>query len=61
MIHKLKPEVTRDDKFARLAWARVLKGNVEGADEGKVPATDRVAAGSLPASRHALELAQDTD
>jgi hypothetical protein len=29
--HKLKPEVTRDDKFARLAWARVLRGNVEAA------------------------------
>jgi hypothetical protein len=30
-IHKLKPEVTRDDKFARLVWARVLRGNVEAA------------------------------
>jgi hypothetical protein len=29
--NKLKPEVTRDDKFARLAWARVLRGNVEAA------------------------------
>jgi hypothetical protein len=29
--HKLKPEVTRDEKFARLAWARVLRGNVEAA------------------------------
>lgn len=29
--HRLKPEVTRDDKFARLAWARVLRGNVEAA------------------------------
>jgi hypothetical protein len=29
--HVLKPEVTRDDKFARLAWARVLKGNAEAA------------------------------
>src|SRR5215813_12170394 len=29
--HKLKPEVTRDDKFARLVWARVLKGNAEAA------------------------------
>lgn len=33
MIHKLKPEVTRDDKFARLVWARVLKGNAEGATD----------------------------
>lgn len=24
--NKLKPEVTRDDKFARVAWARVLRG-----------------------------------
>jgi len=29
--NKLKPEVTRDDKFARIAWARVLRGNVEAA------------------------------
>jgi hypothetical protein len=29
--HKLKPEVTRDDKFARLVWARILKGNAEAA------------------------------
>jgi hypothetical protein len=29
--NKLKPEVSRDDKFARLAWARVLRGNVEAA------------------------------
>ena len=29
--NKLKPTVTRDDKFARLAWARVLRGNVEAA------------------------------
>ena len=29
--NKLKPEVTRDDKFARLAWERVLRGNVEAA------------------------------
>jgi hypothetical protein len=29
--NKLKPCVTRDDKFARLAWARVLRGNVEAA------------------------------
>ena len=29
--NKLKPEVTRDEKFARLAWARVLRGNVEAA------------------------------
>lgn len=29
--NKLKPEITRDDKFARLAWARVLRGNVEAA------------------------------
>lgn len=32
MKHKLKPEVTRDDKFARLVWARILKGNAEAAD-----------------------------
>jgi hypothetical protein len=30
-IHELKPEVTRDDKFARLVWARILKGNAEAA------------------------------
>lgn len=35
MVHKLKPEVTRDEEFARLAWARILKGNAEGADEGQ--------------------------
>jgi hypothetical protein len=35
MVHKLKPEVTRDDKFARLVWARVLKGNAEGAADGE--------------------------
>ena len=35
MVHTLKPEVTRDDKFARLVWARILKGNAEGADEGE--------------------------
>jgi len=29
--NKLKPEVTRDEKFARIAWARVLRGNVEAA------------------------------
>ena len=29
--NKLKPEITRDDKFARIAWARVLRGNVEAA------------------------------
>ena len=29
--NRLKPEVTRDDKFARLAWARILRGNVEAA------------------------------
>ena len=33
--NKLKPEVTRDDKFARLAWARVLRGNVEAATSEK--------------------------
>jgi mono/diheme cytochrome c family protein len=31
----LKPEVTPDEKFARLAWARVLRGNVEGAGDGQ--------------------------
>ncbi len=34
--NKLKPEVTRDDKFARIAWARVLRGNVEAATSEKV-------------------------
>jgi len=29
--NRLKPEITRDDKFARLAWERVLRGNVEAA------------------------------
>ena len=29
--NKLKPSITRDDKFARLAWERVLRGNVEAA------------------------------
>jgi hypothetical protein len=33
--NKLKPEVTRDDKFARLAWERVLRGNVEMAGGGE--------------------------
>ena len=33
MKHKLKPEVTRDDQFARLVWARILKGNAEAADQ----------------------------
>jgi len=33
--NKLKPEVTRDEKFARLAWARVLRGNVEAATSEK--------------------------
>jgi hypothetical protein len=41
-IHKLKSGVTRDDKFARLAWARVLRGNVEAAtnDESYPPNID---------------------
>jgi hypothetical protein len=30
MIHTLKPEITPDEKFARLVWARILKGNAEG-------------------------------
>lgn len=34
MIHELKPEVTPDEKFARLVWARILKGNAEGAADG---------------------------
>ncbi|HEY2858773.1 MAG TPA: hypothetical protein VGJ21_10185 [Terracidiphilus sp.] len=29
--NKLKPEITRDEKFARIAWARILRGNVEAA------------------------------
>jgi mono/diheme cytochrome c family protein len=33
--NKLKPEVTRDSKFARLAWERVLRGNVEMAGGGE--------------------------
>jgi mono/diheme cytochrome c family protein len=33
--NKLKPEVTRDEKFARLAWERVLRGNVEMAGGGE--------------------------
>jgi mono/diheme cytochrome c family protein len=36
MKNKLKSAVGKDDKFARLAWARILKGNVEGADEKNV-------------------------
>lgn len=41
-IHKLKPEITRDDKFARLVWARILRGNVEAAtnDESYPPNID---------------------
>ena len=35
MVHQLKPEVARDDTFARLVWARILKGNAEGAAEGE--------------------------
>ena len=40
--NRLKPEVTRDDKFARLAWERVLRGNVEAAspDESYPPNID---------------------
>ena len=42
MANRLKPEVTRDDKFARLVWARVLRGNAEAAtathgDHSSVP------------------------
>jgi hypothetical protein len=29
--NRLKPDVTKDEKFARLAWERVLRGNVEAA------------------------------
>jgi hypothetical protein len=29
--NRLKPSVTRDDKFARLVWERILRGNVEAA------------------------------
>jgi hypothetical protein len=38
-VHKLKAEITRDDKFARLVWARILKGNAEAAtnDESYPP------------------------
>ncbi|HUF72662.1 MAG TPA: hypothetical protein VMR74_07170 [Gammaproteobacteria bacterium] len=35
MVHELKDEVTPDEKFARLVWARVLKGNAEGAADGQ--------------------------
>jgi hypothetical protein len=35
MIHELKDEVTPDEKFARLVWARILKGNAEGAADGE--------------------------
>jgi len=35
MKNKLKPAVTKDEKFARLVWARILKGNAEGADGSK--------------------------
>jgi hypothetical protein len=35
MVHRLKPAITPDEKFARLVWARVLKGNAEGAVEGE--------------------------
>jgi hypothetical protein len=35
MVHRLKPDVTPDEKFARLVWARVLKGNAEGAADGE--------------------------
>ncbi|MEY4590093.1 MAG: hypothetical protein RL497_2169 [Pseudomonadota bacterium] len=31
MKNKLKSSVSKDEKFARLVWARVLKGNAEGA------------------------------
>lgn len=33
MRNRLRSSVTRDDKFARLVWERILKGNVEGADD----------------------------
>lgn len=29
--NKLKPEITKDEKFARLCWERILRGNVEAA------------------------------
>lgn len=31
--HRIQPTVKRDDKFARVVWARILKGNAEGADQ----------------------------
>jgi hypothetical protein len=31
MKNKLKAAATKDDKFARLVWARILRGNTEGA------------------------------
>jgi len=41
-VHKIKTAVTRDEKFARLAWARVLRGNAEAAtnDETYPPNID---------------------
>jgi hypothetical protein len=30
MKNTLKPAISKDDKFARLVWARILKGNCEG-------------------------------
>lgn len=33
MRNKLRSSVTKDDKMARLVWQRILKGNVEGADD----------------------------
>lgn len=33
MQNRMRSSVQRDDKFARLAWQRILQGNVEGADD----------------------------
>lgn len=35
MQNRMRSSVARDDKFARLAWQRILQGNVEGADNAQ--------------------------
>ena len=71
--NKLKPTVTRDEKFARLVWERILRGNVEaaGPEESYPPnidgfiATQRKIAGNKqpyvdPADLKYIEAAQMT-
>jgi hypothetical protein len=71
--NRLKPEVTRDDKFARLVWERILRGNTEaaGPEESYPPnidgfvATQRKIAGNKqpyvdPADLKYVEAAQLT-